>query len=448
MEKELVRLIEEKIEKNMHLGEHKKAVEEGLAVGEEKEKFLSAAGIAAAAAEAEDREMHVVFSTDCSFYQDWQSLVMFHSAHTVGQKGSITRIASGCGETKQAELVALYAKLWPQYHVHFTPSFSQDKKTQKAYEFYNKPFGLQHWLENANPPIKSGVLIGLIDPDMIFLRPLTDRIRGEENNLFMRGFRLKEDQIQKLIGKGQPAAQLYGLGAPWADSHNRNFNRTHVCGEGSPCLKVITRYGEEHYSVGPPYLVEKDDMVRLTKSWTEMVPKVYEKYPELLAEMYAYSMAAAHVELPHLTMLHYMVSNTDAHDEGWKWVDALGSNVCEPPVDGIYYPHVPLPTFAHYCQFFRAGELGFQKRRVGRKMFTCEHPMLIDPPRDLGNVTYKNRDGEIIKIGKTYAKRNAFMLCTIHRAINAALVDYKQRMCTNGEFINHNKTINLAVVKY
>jgi DNA-binding GntR family transcriptional regulator len=44
----------------------------------------------------------------------------------------------------------------------------------------------------------------------------------------------------------------------------------------------------------------------------------------------------------------------------------------------------------------------------------------------------------------TYYRLNA----VIHRAINAALVDYKQRMCTNGEFINHNKTINLASVRY
>lgn len=29
------------------------------------------------------------------------------------------------------------------------------------------------------------------------------------------------------------------------------------------------------------------------------VPKIYDEYPELLAEMYAYCMAAAHLELRH-----------------------------------------------------------------------------------------------------------------------------------------------------
>jgi hypothetical protein len=65
---------------------------------------------------------------------------------------------------------------------------------------------------------------------------------------------------------------------------------------------------------------------------------VYEKYPSLLAEMYAYSMAAAHVDLPHFTMESLMVSNVHAGDEGWKWIDMLEDNVCEPPVDGVFYP--------------------------------------------------------------------------------------------------------------
>ena len=63
-------------------------------------------------------------------------------------------------------------------------------------------------------------------------------------------------------------------------------------------------------SVGAPYIVERNDLMRLAKTWTNMVPKVYDKYPDLLAEMYAYATAAAHERLPHNTYLHYMVSYT------------------------------------------------------------------------------------------------------------------------------------------
>ena len=49
-------------------------------------------------------------------------------------------------------------------------------------------------------------------------------------------------------------------------------------------------------------------------------------------------MAAAHTELPHFTMHNLMVSNVHAGDEGWKWIDVLGDNVCEDPEDGVFYP--------------------------------------------------------------------------------------------------------------
>ena len=57
-------------------------------------------------------DIHVIFSTDCNPYQDWQSLFVFHSAYTVGQPGPITRIASGCNEEQQKKLKDLYGKLW------------------------------------------------------------------------------------------------------------------------------------------------------------------------------------------------------------------------------------------------------------------------------------------------------------------------------------------------
>lgn len=83
--------------------------------------------------EVEDEgDMHVVFSTDCSPFQDWQTIVLFYSAIAVGQKGPVTRIASGCTAEKQKELTDLYKKLYPKYHVHFTPDFSRDVKKQQS----------------------------------------------------------------------------------------------------------------------------------------------------------------------------------------------------------------------------------------------------------------------------------------------------------------------------
>lgn len=223
---------------------------------------------------ANDDLIHIVFSTDCSFFQDWQTLLVFHSAVTVKQKGQITRIASGCDEFKQKELLELYQKLFPQYHVHFTPDFKMDSKTKKKYDFYNKPYGLHHWLQYAQPAIDPGVIVILIDPDMILLRPFTLAFAQNPANLFLPTFNPKKDPIPTVIMKGHPIAQLYGLGAPWTvDKTARNFNRTAICGVDSPCMKVTRQYGEDHYSVGPPYILEKDDLLRLTDTWTTFVPR-------------------------------------------------------------------------------------------------------------------------------------------------------------------------------
>jgi hypothetical protein len=64
-------------------------------------------------------------------------------------------------------------------------------------------------------------------------------------------------------------------------------------------------------------------------------------------------------------------------------------------VHAMYYPSAPLPSFFHYCQFFRVGELGFQKRRLRKSMFECNQPLLAEPPTDLAKLDYKNRDGEV-----------------------------------------------------
>ena len=398
------------------------------------------------ASHQQQEQFHVIFSTDCTPYQDWQTIVLFHSAVVVGQKGPITRIASGCDEAKKAELTQLYLKLYPQYHVHFTPDFKKDAKTGKSYDFYNKPWGLKDWLENASPAVSDDVIVALIDPDMIFLRPLTANVKGADNNIFNK--HLPPSEIVQKAVKGHPVAQLYGLGAPWTNDQHLKFNRTHVCGENSLCLGVGHDFGEQHYSVGPPYLVQRGDLVRIAQTWTTFVPRVYEKYPYLLAEMYAYSMAAAHEGLPHLQVEHYMVSNTEVEPgEGWPWVDAL-EDVCAPPTEqGIFFPGKPLPTVMHYCQFFRAGELGFQKRRVPKKIFSCDHPMMQEPPPDLGSVDYRVKDGTREPLGRKQAKRHAFSLCILHRAINAALVDYKRRMCGPTDSISYEKTLNLNANK-
>ena len=79
-------------------------------------------------------------------------------------------------------------------------------------------------------------------------------------------------------------------------------------------------------------------------------------------------------------------------------------------------------------------------------LFTCKAPLMLDLPMTLGETRYKNRDGDIIKLKPKQARRNSFMLCSLHQNLNAALIHYKRIMCSNND-TNYNKTINAVKFK-
>jgi hypothetical protein len=55
-----------------------------------------------------------------------------------------------------------------------------------------------------------------------------------------------------------------------------------------------------------------------------MSPSAHDEDPgNILADMYAYSVAAAHLELPHATVDNYMASNSHAYGEAWPFVDEI-----------------------------------------------------------------------------------------------------------------------------
>ena len=66
---------------------------------------------AAAAAAFADDAVHLVFSTDCSGYQHWQSIAFFYAARRARHVGPVTRIASGCSEAERAAVAAEWARI-------------------------------------------------------------------------------------------------------------------------------------------------------------------------------------------------------------------------------------------------------------------------------------------------------------------------------------------------
>lgn len=123
-----------------------------------------------------------------------------------------------------------------------------------------------------------------------------------------------------------------------------------------------------------------------------------------------------------------------AGSTGWQWVDALGEEVAAPPDQhGVFFPGRPLPTFAHYCQFYRAAKIGFHKRRVHKDVFSCESGLFVDLPKGLALADHKEREGgERIPQTQQQVRRSTFMLSVLHSAFNAALLHFKATMCSGG----------------
>ncbi|KAH8046124.1 hypothetical protein JL722_13845 [Aureococcus anophagefferens] len=313
-------------------------------------------------------EFHVVFSTDCGKYQDWQSEVVYHSATLAGQPGRVTRIASGCTDAEAAKLRARHAEpdLAGRFLVHLTPHFSTDGDSGKDYKFYNKPYGLRHWLGAgkghwlARADLGDDAVVALIDPDFIFLRPLT-----------------------------ADPGQFYGLGDGWL-----KFDLGKICGAKSRCANVTSAEAWRYY------------------------------YPELLAEMYAYSMAAADLGLPHLRLDHYMVSNVNA------WIDGAATSSCDVTLPQRLWPGHDVPVFVHYCQGAgsrrRAG-LVFGKRRLPRRLSSCAGERPRPSPaafaRDHGDLRAVPAVGPPGRDLRD-RKRRAWMFCAATDALNAVVAKY------------------------
>jgi len=402
---------------------------------------------------------HMVFSTDCSPFQRWQSYLLFYHAMKVKQPGKVTRIASGCTEEESIEESKWHddfirSQMSKDFGLHLTPHFSAVKDeigndTGKDYKFFNKPFGLRHWMENSkdtgfNDSSSSGsviddLIIILIDPDMVLTRPITRDFSNDEETITLGIF---ADGKKQNVESGSPFAQPYGFGRAW-----QHLDINKIAGKTSPANKVSKQDSNQHYPVGPPYLATARDMYQIAVNWSDFVPKVHQQHPHLLAEMFAFCIAAAHVKLPFQLINSLMVSNTEVDDEGWDLLDDISDHeMCAFAKNAAAATSNDkarsLPSTLHFCQRYMLDKWFFGKRRLPKDFFSCKKPLLKQPPDNLGELynyripppARKGGDGGKKKIlKKKQVKRETFMLCYLTQAMNDASIFYKERHCENQE---------------
>jgi peptidyl serine alpha-galactosyltransferase len=364
-----------------------------------------------------------------------QAYVMFHQIYKIGQRGHVTRIVSGCNTKEEKQRQKLNFKSHIQYgiptgqhrfHLHITPDYTSSN--DDTYTFFNKPYGLLHWLQNEmNMPssiiettmYKNAMFI-ILDPDQILLRPFTSKDFSNTNKNWYSPQpvvtkwknlnRQEKDQISNpyYLRDGNPISQVYSMGTEWINYINQNISlvldTAHAATlndiafgnhhaefiKSSSFINIWTEDDvDQYYNAGPPYILTGYDMYRIVKIWASIVKTIYEiSNKEFLSEMYAYSTAAAYLSLPHNLGRNFMISNYDAGTEyeGWESVDALKPHqVCKHTISSNLEPRNVqyrdrLPFMLHYCQeYFHGPTYYFFKHYVSDQLLSCEHPLLVDP---------------------------------------------------------------------
>lgn len=99
-------------------------------------------------------QYHIIFSTGCNTFSDWQSyLFFFHAAKALNnakpplsamQNTHVTRIASGCSDDAAADMKKYHKDQinimtnYNNFHLHLTPDFSHVHGQSKEYKYFNK----------------------------------------------------------------------------------------------------------------------------------------------------------------------------------------------------------------------------------------------------------------------------------------------------------------------
>jgi hypothetical protein len=392
-------------------------------------------------------EHYMAFSTACSSSQDWQSFIFFYFAYKVSQPGYVIRIASGCSEQQQNELTHFHktviSKLSPNFNVHFTPDFSD--MGGDNYKYFNKPFGLQHWFQQGlkyeeNKDKYKDAIFMVLDPDMMLLRPLTYDFT--DSNIIIHKSMRGAPTVLKVL-HGQPWASIYGFGnGPFRVDMRAIFGNT----TDSPALHVTVDEQLNNYAGGPPYMATGADMYAIVNKWCELVVGVHHALPKsILAEMYGWSLAAAHLKLPHTLAESFMVSDVDiSSGEGWPLIDVLDNDeISEFSTSKAREDH--LPYVIHYCQNYWLGKWFIGKYRLASDWLSCERPLLLEPPKDIGQkydfyikpggVPYGTKE----KIPPVKVKRNQFMINQIIARYNDAATWIKGQTCEEGK-ANYDKS--------
>ena len=387
-------------------------------------------------------DVHIVVTTGCSGYQNWQFETLIYSWAKIKQPGRFTRIIAGCKTEKEKFNANTTAIPNDDQRIlfYFVKDFSPDKDDKnnggRPFWYFNKPFGFNQWLNDPKNIIYESVII-LIDPDMIILKPFLFHIKSEADKIAKQlSLTTPEKKNNKArirdlyVRRGHPVSQKYGIGAKWVRGNwtgfcdGINYNNT-------DCQSKNERYIWEYYSVGPPYMMHIDDWKLISDKWVKFSPLAlkWDPPPSILAEMYSYVIACAIYNLKHEYLLS-MVSSPDSN----KYMENTFDIDLYKTDHGQFKFHI-----LHYCHGYWLGEKrntgtirnggwNFHKGHIPTEfLYNCDIPLLVEITDDEDFSIYKERDQS--KIEGQYGM--VWVLKVLISRINEAVLNYRVKYCNN-----------------
>lgn len=134
--------------------------------------LLRAAAVHAAGGADSDASVHVVFCAECKADMDWKSAGMFHSWHTSGMPGRITRLLA-CSEEQLATYPKAALEMGPTF-VH--RNYRTHPRVPKDFSgSYNKAASIMEFMAHVD---FSEQFVLYVDADMLIRRPLVPSVLG------------------------------------------------------------------------------------------------------------------------------------------------------------------------------------------------------------------------------------------------------------------------------
>jgi len=364
--------------------------------------------------------VHWVFVTDCSAYMFNQGNLLLASANAVQQKGAFTWIVYGCEREDQRQAFSMLAH--PSAKAWFAPSVKlTDPETGEQFEHFqasNRPVSVQAWFEATAPKEDA---IAIIDPDMLFLRPVQFSKHPHNNPA----------SLQAGPWQTLPAAPKHGVGARYGQGCQSNAwswgMMQQICGaETQRCLEASRDDGHcmDSYSSGPPWIMHKSDARELLNKYPITTLRVHKVWPNLLSEQVAYGVAQMRSGIRADIDPFWFISDEEGYGQPWAAVAELDWDPCRkrrPPP-----PSASNPIFFHACSAFHLHhqeDTGYtlHKDHIHKDLLDCGAPLLRYPPDDSLERHKNNKD--------TAEFRGTWAVCTYTNLVNAYASAWKQKFC-------------------